>query len=135
MEYFTDAFGYFDPQGDPRVAAKFAINCLLMDERFNELACLLTDGHETGAIEGEPGWIIERRDTGASSDMPGYADWPAWANFRVYVDENSFDLAHPELYLSTQEFHGYVRKAIDAYLVRNSSRISMGNTIIEKLTR
>ena len=133
MDYFNDAFGDFNPQGDPKVAVKFVLNSILMDDRLNELTCLLTDGHDIGGVEGEPGWIVERRDKGPSGDMPGYVDWPAGANFHVYVDRNSFELAYPEQFMKNDEFHSYVHKAIDAYIVKNPAKIIMGRSVISKL--
>ncbi len=135
MDYFNDAFGDFNPQTDPHAAVKFVINNMLMDDRLNELICLLTDGHDIGGVEGEPGWIVERRDTGPSGDMPGYADWPIGVNFRVYVDQDSFHLAHPQQFLKIDDFHNYVHKAIDAYLVKNPSKTSIGNAVISKLAK
>lgn len=134
MDYFNDAFGDFDPQGDPQAAVKFIINSILMDDRLEELTCLLTDGHDIGSVEGEPGWLVERRDTGPSGDAPGYADWPADANFRVFVDPDIFELAHPEQYMKIDEFHSCVRKGIDVYLIRNPLKVSMGKAVISRLT-
>jgi len=86
MDYLDLAFGAFNPQLDKDAAVKLALNVILMDERFRELSCVITDGHEIGAIEGEPGWIIERRDSGPSGEMPGYAHWPKNARFHARVD-------------------------------------------------
>jgi hypothetical protein len=105
-----------------------------MDDRLEELASVLTDGHDIGGIEGEPGWIIERRDTGPSGKMQGYAEWPVGKNFRVHVDENSFSLRYPEQFLETEEFHDYVRKAMDAYLNHHSSNNSTVSLVLSKLT-
>jgi hypothetical protein len=95
MDYFDEAFGGFRPQIDPDAAVKFALNSLLMDERLSELSCLLTDGHEIGAVEGEPGWIIERRDSGPAGNIDAYAHWSQNAHFYAHVDAEAFQLAHP----------------------------------------
>jgi hypothetical protein len=124
LDYFKEAYGDFSPHADPVVAAKFAINAIFMDERFNELVPLLTDGHDIGGIEGEPGWIIERRDT-AMLDEPYYQEWPEGTAFRVFVDPDSFELGQPEVYLRRQEFHQLVRKAVAAMVIKNPSKASM----------
>jgi hypothetical protein len=62
VDYFAKAFGGFDPSGDPDAALKFVLNAILMDNRLDELSSIVTDGHEIGALEGEPGWTLERRD-------------------------------------------------------------------------
>ena len=133
MDYFFEAFGGFNPQSDPDAAVKFVLNNILMDERLPELSVLLTDGHDIGGLEGEPGWSIERRDTGPSGDMPGYADWPVGTNFRVNVDENAFRLAYPEQFLKTDEFHRYVRKAMDVYSKRKSSAHPALSQVLSRL--
>ncbi|MFT4173666.1 MAG: hypothetical protein QM639_13970 [Rhodocyclaceae bacterium] len=114
QNYYQQAFGEFDPQNDEFVAVKFALSVLVMDGRFGELADLLTDGHAIGALEGVPGWSLERRDSGPSSDMPGYADWPVGKSFRAYVNPNEFTLNRPEIFMDTEAFHSYVRKILAA---------------------
>lgn len=120
-DYYQQAFGRLDPHHDRDVAAKFALSVLVMDECFDDLADLLTDGHDIGALEGEPGWIIERRDSGPSGDMPGYASWPEGKNFRAYVDPLGFELAYPEGFLDTAVFRNYVRQLVDACLLSDPS--------------
>lgn len=115
-DYFQAAFGAFDPQHDQNAAAKFVLNILMMDDRLDELGDVLTDGHAIGALEGDPGWIVERRDSGPSGDMPGYENWPKGANFRFYVDPSEFELAHPEVFLGAREVCNYLCKILDAYL-------------------
>lgn len=113
QDYYQEAFGKFDPQNDEAASAKFALSVLAMDGRFSELLDLLTDGHEVGALEGSPGWIIERRDSGPSGDMPGYARWPIGKNFRAYVDPDEFALGYPETFMETKVFYDYVRRLLD----------------------
>ena len=114
---YQEAFGVFDPWHDKDVAAKFSLDALLMDGRFDELGYLLADGHEIGAIEGAPGWVIERRDSGPSGNMPGYAEWPTGRSFRAYVDPTEFELGYPETYMETHTFHSYVLKILHAYIL------------------
>lgn len=121
MDYLQDAFGGLNPQFVKDAAAKLALNAILMDERFDELARLLVDGHEIGAMEGEPGWQIERRDTGLNGELRYYAVWPIPAGFRVRVDPRAFGLAFQEVFMESHEFQSYVGKAIDAYRAANCS--------------
>lgn len=133
MNYLQEAFGGFNPKIDHDAAVKFVISIILIDDRLIELSYLLTDGHKIGGMEGEPGWIIERRDTGPSGDMPGYAHWPKNMHFHVHVEPSVFELAHPEIFLETNLFHRYVRKAIDVYLVKNPTRSEVVELVISKL--
>jgi len=122
MSYLQDAFGVFNPQLDQDAAVKLALDVILMDERFDELVYLLTDGHEIGGIEGEPGWIIERRDTTASGDNPSYTNWPNGARFHAHVDVNAYELAYPDIFMKESEFHEYVKKGINAYITKKGGR-------------
>lgn len=122
MNHLSNAFGNFSLSHDKEAAVKMSLISILMDDRLEELAYLLTDGHEIGGVEGVPGWLIERRDSGESRDMPGYASWPSWASFRAYVDPKEFALGHPECFLAETEFHSYVRAALVAYFKANPHR-------------
>jgi hypothetical protein len=133
MSYLEAAFGGFNPRVDRDAAVKFALVIILMDERLSDLSCLLTDGHEVGGVEGDPGWIIERRDTGPSGNMPYYADWPKTAHFYVHVDPSGYDLAHPEMFMEISTFHDYVRKGIEAYVAKNPSKVDMAEPVISLL--
>ena len=122
MSYFSEAFGGFDPSGDPDAALKFVVNAIMMDHRLDELSSVLTDGHEIVGVEGEPGWILERRDSGPAGERPGYRDWPQGARFRAYVDPNQYHLGYPEAFAGSSAFHKYVRDALAAYIARNPSK-------------
>lgn len=133
MDYFQDAFGGFNPQADQDAAVKFALSIVLMDERFDDLSYLLTDGHEVRRVEGEPGWIIERRDTGPSWDMPGYTDWPKTAHFHAHVDSSGYELADPDMFTDIDTFYGYVSKAMGAYVAKNPLKANMAQSVISLL--
>lgn len=115
-DYCQEAFGRFDPQDDSDAAVKFVLSILVMDSRFDELGDLLTDGHDLGALEGDPGWIVERRDSGPTGTMPGYASWPEGKTFRAFVDPSSFELGYPEVFVDASVFRGYVCQLMDACL-------------------
>ena len=118
---YLDAFGGFDPQNDPDAAIKIVLNSLLMDKRVEELRQLLTEGDEVGALAGEPGWVLQRRDEGSSGKMPGYAAWPNEARFRAFVDPAVYHLGHPEYYMDRAEFQNYVDRAVRAYAASQHS--------------
>lgn len=121
VDYFAQAFGGFDPSGDPDAALKLVLNAIVMDDRLDELSSIVTDGHEIGALEGEPGWTLERRDGGPAGDMPAYRNWPQGARFRAYVDPDQFRLGHSEAFASSSAFHTYARGVLAAYVARNPS--------------
>lgn len=135
MDFLQEVFGGFNPQIDQDAAIKFALGIIFKDERLKELSFLLTDGHEIGAVEGVPGWVIERRDTGSSGDMPGYVDWPKNSYFHVYVEPSAFELSHPHMFFSVDEFHCYVRKAIELYVKKNPSKKYEAELIISHLKK
>jgi len=133
MDYLQEAFGGFNPQVDQDAAVKFALNAILMDERLSELSCLLTDGHEIGGVAGEPGWIIERRDTGPSGAHTYYADWPKNAYFHAHVDSSGYELAYPDMFMDVAVFHRYVSEAIKAYVANNPSKVDIAQSVISLL--
>lgn len=122
MEYFNTAFGGFAPHQDKDGAVKFALNAILMDNRVQELSELVVDGNPLGGIEGEPGWILERRDV--SDNQVAYANWPKGARFMASVDEEAFRLQHSQYFMSRDAFIKYLMPAIDAYIAADPSRAS-----------
>ncbi|AYG68682.1 MULTISPECIES: hypothetical protein [unclassified Rhizobium] len=124
MDYFEEAFGGFKPHVDEDAAVKFAISIILMDRRLPELLHLLTDGDQLGGVEGEPGWMIERRDEGLGNVFY-YENWPENARFHAYVDPDVYRLAHPHIFMDVSAFHHYVRKGLDVYLEANPSDIAL----------
>jgi hypothetical protein len=117
MDYFRDAFGGFFPQSDEHAAAKLALETLAADDRMDELVDLLTEDDPVGALLGDPGWKLQRRDDGNTAI--GYAAWPRGAKYRAWVDPDAYDLAWPERFYGKVEFHQLVRAILDAYLARN----------------
>lgn len=109
-----DPFGGFSPQSDEDAAAKLALVVLATDDRVDDLVELLTPDDPVGALEGDPGWLLERRDDGDTAI--GYADWPEGASYRARVDPGAYRLAWPERYYDKTDFHRLVRAILDAYL-------------------
>jgi hypothetical protein len=131
MDYFNEAFGGFDPRSDEDAAMKFCLNVILMDRRFVDLARLLPDQSNVGGIEGEPGWIIERRNEG---ETKGYESWPTNSRFRAFVGPDSYGLACPEFYCDGLTFTKFVRSAIRAYSERHPDRDDEVKLILEKIS-
>lgn len=133
MDYLQQAFGGLNPQTDQDAAVKFALNVILMDGRLRELSCLLIDGHDIGGVEGEPGWMIERRDAGSAGELPYYSEWPTNARFHVHVEPTAFELACPDKFMASHDFCHYVERAMDAYLSGNPSETEMVQLIVSQL--
>lgn len=133
MNYLQEAFGGLSPQVDEKAAVKFALSIILMDDRLSELSQLLIDGHELGAVEGDPGWIIERRDSGPSGEHSFYANWPKNSNFHVHVEPKGYELAHPDMFMGAQEFHRYVCKAVEVYIAKNAADQNTAKLIVSQL--
>lgn len=105
MDYFNEAFCGFSPDSDRDAALRFSLCILALDNRVHELLQLVEGGNNLGGIEGEPGWIIERREDG---ETLGYENWPNDARFRAYVDPDSYSLRHPEFFADRLTFFQYV---------------------------
>lgn len=123
MDYLKAAFGSFAPHRDEDAAVKLALNVVLMDNRLQELAELVVAGSQVGGIEGEPGWMLERRDVAdEGNEAAYYPGWPAGARFKASVDEDAYRLQHPVYFMSREAFMKYVVPAIDAYVAAGPSR-------------
>jgi hypothetical protein len=131
-DYFNEAFNGFDPRSDKGAAMKFCLNAVLMDRRFADLERLLPDETKVGGMEGEPGWIIERRNEG---EIKGYEDWPQFACFRAFVDPGGYALAYPEFFCDKSMFEKFVSSAIRAYCNRHPERSQEVESILQKLSR
>lgn len=114
MNYFEAAFGDFAPHRDEDAAIKFVLNVIMLDNRLDELAELIVAGNSLGAIEGEPGWTLERRDE-QDEGKACYGRWPSGARFRAYVDPQGYELAHPEFFMARDVIARYLSQAMDAY--------------------
>lgn len=112
MDYFKDAFGGFEPQSDKDAALKFSLCVLLLDNRTEELRKLVAGSEGFGGVEGDPGWIIERREDGETT---GYEAWPEDARFRAYVDPDSYSLSYPEFFCEREKFFEYVQAIVAVY--------------------
>ena len=120
MDYFNEAFSGFEPHLDRQAAAKFALNALMMDDRVERLLLLIKPRSSISAVEGDPGWLLERRDTEAPEQ--GYERWPADAVYRAAVDPEAYALTYSEAFFDEVQFVGLVRRALVAYFQRQPQR-------------
>ncbi|MEH6461362.1 hypothetical protein [Chitinimonas sp. JJ19] len=121
-DYFKTAFGGFAPHRDEDAAVKFALNVVLLDNRLDELVEVVVDGSQLGGIEGDPGWMLERRDVADEGNEAAYPGWPVGARFKASVDEDAYRLQHPEYFMSYEGFMKYLALAIDAYVAADPAR-------------
>ncbi len=136
MDYFKTAFGGFAPHRDEDAAVKFALNAVFLDNRLEELVEVVVDGSQFGGIEGEPGWMLERRDVADEDNEVAYPDWPAGARFKASVDEDVYRLLHPECFMSREAFMKYLLQAIDAYVAAHPARATdLSVVALRKSTR
>lgn len=125
MDYFNDAFGDFAPHRDRDAAIKFALNAVLMEDRLKELSELVVDGSQLGGVEGEPGWMLERRDVADEDNTLAYPGWPIGARFKASVDEEAYRLKHPEFFMTRELFMTYLAQGLRAYSIADPSRAAL----------
>jgi hypothetical protein len=130
VDYFHDAFGGFNPQNDTDAAVKLSLDALVADHRILELSEFVARNSEFDGIEGEPGWIIERRKF---SDHLDSDNWPNGANFRAYVDPKEYPLRYPEFFCDKDTFYGYVRSILAVYVDRNPGQGDLVRKILREL--
>lgn len=126
MDYFNEAFGGFNPESDRDAALKFSLCVLVLDSRMQELLQLIEGGNDIGGVEGDPGWIIERRDEGG-----GYEGWSNGAEFRAFVDPNEYSLSHPEFFVDRRIFIQYVVALMKVYRRRHHDETDVIRRIAE----
>lgn len=112
MDYFNEAFGDFHPDRDKDAAVKFSLCVLALENRMPELLRLIEGGTNFGGVEGDPGWMIERREVG---DTIGYEGWPDDGQFRAYVDPDGYSLSYPEFFMDQRKFFQYVGALVGVY--------------------
>jgi hypothetical protein len=113
MSHSKRPFVNFDPSVDRLAALKVAIDSILVDNRLDDLVELLTPDHRTGGLEGDPGWIVERKDR---VDTHAYNEqWPEWASFRAFVDPAVYRIAEPECFLDRKSFLEVATPFLQAY--------------------
>ncbi|MCA7976823.1 hypothetical protein LGM57_10880 [Burkholderia cepacia] len=128
MDYFNEAFGGFNPESDKDAALKFSLCVLVLDSRMQELLQLIEGANDIGGVEGDPGWIIERRE---GDDVVGYEEWPNGAEFRAFVDPNEYSLSHPEFFVDRQTFIRYVVALMKVYRRRHHDETDVVRRIAE----
>lgn len=125
LDYFKAAFGSFAPHRDEYAAVKFVLDAVLADHRLQELAEVVVDGNRFGGMQGEPGWMLERRDAADEDNDAAYPGWPAGARFVASVDEDAYRLKHPVFFMTREVFMKYLVLAVDAYVASDSSRATV----------
>jgi hypothetical protein len=110
MNYFKDAFGGFDPQGDKDAALTYSLCIVMLDQRIDELLRFVRGDEGPRMLEGDPGWLIERRD-----DVDACQSWPPAAGYRARVDPEWCSLSYPECYADRATFLRYVRAILTVY--------------------
>ncbi len=128
MDLFGAAFGGFDPQMDSDAAVKLCLCSIADDDRFDDLEELMTEGAELGRIRGVPEWALERRNYGDSA--PAWAEWPAGAKFRAFVDPEALALAVPERFYSWSEFVPFLRAIVQAYVAERPEQAARVGTLM-----
>ena len=133
MDYFRAAFGGFDPQNDKDAALKLSLDALFADARLDDLGAILSPEGRVGGIEGEPGWILERR---LDSDNASYEGWPSAATFRASVDPETYSLGHPEFFCDALTFRKYTSAILKVFAERypeDSARTFSLRNLLEDL--
>jgi hypothetical protein len=95
---------------------------VLLDNRLQELAEIVIDGSTFGGMEGEPGWLLERRDVDDEGNELGYPGWPKGSRFRASVDVDAYRLEHPVYFMTRETFVSYVKAALDSYTAADPTR-------------
>lgn len=133
MDYFRTAFGGFDPQVDRDAALKLSLDAIFADARLGDLGAILSSNSDVDGIEGEPGWILERR---RDDDNGGYEGWPTLARFRSFVAPESYLLGHPEFFCDAVTFQRYASAILKVFSERHPEeyeRAVLLNGLLEKL--
>lgn len=133
MDTYPDIFLGLQPQKSPTAAIEFALLCATADNHIDLLRFVATDGHKFAGVQGQPGWLIERRDSSSPSGAPGYESWPVWASFRAYVEPEGYLLAHPEVYLGGEEFYGYLCKVLESYIRANGAKADLADALLNDI--
>ena len=103
MSPYPEAFGPFDPENDPDFAIKLIVAVMVADGHEAMLAALIDGTGEFETIEGEPGWVLERRNP---SD-----DWPSGLDFRARVGPEIMASGFPEVFVERSRLEAYLYAA------------------------
>lgn len=127
MDFLVSAFGAFSPHRDEDAAVKFALNGVLLDNRLKQLAEMVVDGSTFGGMEGEPGWMLERRDADEEDNEFDYPGWPKGPRFKASVEVDAYRLDHPVFFMTRETFLSYVRAAVDAYTSAEPTKAALSS--------
>lgn len=104
MALYPQAFGPYDPETDPLFAAKLIVAVMVADGHSGMLSALLDGAGEFETIEGEPGWVLERRGP--------LDDWPDWADFRAFLPPDAVASASPEVFVGRATLAAFLEAAL-----------------------
>ena len=96
MSLYPEAFGRYDPQGDPLFAVKLIVAVMVADGHSDMLAGLVDGTSEFETIEGEPGWVLERRAT----------------DFRAWLPPELIESARPEVIVGRAALAAFLEAAL-----------------------
>lgn len=96
MSLYPQAFGPYDPAGDPLFAAKLIVAVMVADGHSDMLKALLDGSSDFETIEGEPGWTLERRE----------------ADFRAWLPPEVIASASPEVIVGRPTLAAFLEAAL-----------------------
>ncbi len=132
MKKFQTIAGEFAPQEDLDASVKFALNEIFSANRLKVLADLIGSDGELGAVEGEPGWILEKRIF-EYDGVEEHIAWPKDAEFFAHVNPESYQLKYPTFYMTRSQLYEYIAVAIQNCLRSGCPIEEMGG--VEKLNQ
>ena len=111
-DFFNNAFGApLDIANDKDASLKIILDVLVHDQRWEDILNLITGSNGIGALGGEPGWLLTRRNHEAPSNE--YLNWPKDAMFRSQVDPTVLELGQPEAFYQESVFSEFLRRVVD----------------------
>ncbi|MGD0191124.1 MAG: hypothetical protein ABSD74_10310 [Rhizomicrobium sp.] len=134
-DFYRVAFGSpLDLNRDVDASLKICLFTIAYDRRWSELLALLTTGSDLGGIAGDPGWILERRPSGSNTSQSEYANWPADAEFRSYIDPTELNSEFPEAFYRRTDLLKFVKAALLARGEEDERRIGDFKKLLETVT-
>lgn len=113
QDLLVTVFPAFFSSDNRHAAMQFSIDALIRNGQIPHLALLLDSSSRIAAIEGDPGWVIERRKSLVNSTA--YASWPDDAMYRVFLEPEAYGVSYPECYASERESQTCLSTLLTAY--------------------